>query len=331
VDLARRSGQITTVYAEVVYRGDAFEQEMGLEPTIRHKRKAEPITKQVGDRLLFTGENVTHAYAVAKFANGDHQFVVLDRKTLDSIRSQSKASTSGPWMTHPEEMDKKSALRRLCKLLPMSSDVRAVLDSEDGQTVQILDTTSQLVGVADSSEPTAPPEPLPDCPLHEYPWTQGDQGGLYHSTGQGHPSCTASKMLTAVAADKKGMEKADLDTYLKATFALTASKLTAEQVTAAYNALAGIVGTDGAPVEDAAEQPTDAFGTDEPETVDTLRQAMAMTWPLLTERIKELYDDKVFTELDGLQVEDLLVRMRAWLAHPDADWKTGEIAYQQAI
>lgn len=115
VDLARRSGQVSTVQAHVVRQGDDFYYSFGLEPRLHHEPTS-PIESKV-----------THAYAVVKLRDGNTQFDVMARDQIDAIRRRSRAGTEGPWVTDFDEMAKKTVLRRLAKLLPMSAEAhRAV-------------------------------------------------------------------------------------------------------------------------------------------------------------------------------------------------------------
>jgi recombination protein RecT len=111
IELSRRSGQISTVYAHAVHANDEFRYTLGLDPTLIHK----PTSGEPGDLIA--------VYAVCHLRDGGKQFEVLQRREIDAIRSQSKASSSGPWVTHYDEMAKKTALRRLCKLLPTSPEL----------------------------------------------------------------------------------------------------------------------------------------------------------------------------------------------------------------
>lgn len=119
VDLARRSGQISTLYAEVVREGDEFEYELGLNPRLVHK----PIGKG----------NLTHTYAVCKLKDGAVQFVVLNADEIAKVKKSSKAgaSASSPWQTWTEEMWKKTALKRLLKLLPKSTEMALAIEKDD--------------------------------------------------------------------------------------------------------------------------------------------------------------------------------------------------------
>jgi recombination protein RecT len=110
--LARRSGEISTIYAEVVHAKDVFEYELGLNAKLKH------VPTDDEDEGAFTG-----VYAVAKLKDGGIQFVVLKKGAIERIRKRSKASNNGPWVTDYEEMAKKTALRRLCKHLPCSVEL----------------------------------------------------------------------------------------------------------------------------------------------------------------------------------------------------------------
>lgn len=116
IDLARRSGQIISLSAYCAYEKDEFEYRLGLEPDIRH------IPSPLADRGA-----VIYVYAVAKLKGGGVQFEVMSRADIEAVRKQSKAKDFGPWVTHWDEMAKKTVIRRLFKYLPVSIEaVRAV-------------------------------------------------------------------------------------------------------------------------------------------------------------------------------------------------------------
>lgn len=116
IDLARRSGQIVSLNAYCVREKDDFTYELGLHPDIKHRptSAAEPGP-------------VTYVYAVAVLKGGGVQFEVMSRAEIEAIRSKSKAGDKGPWVTHWDEMARKTVVRRLFKYLPVSIEaVRAV-------------------------------------------------------------------------------------------------------------------------------------------------------------------------------------------------------------
>ena len=145
VELTRRSGQISTINAYCVYAEDTFDFSYGLDPKLVHV----PSDKDDPGQIIA-------AYAVAKLRDGGVQFEVMWRKQIDKIRSGSKAANDGPWVTHYDEMAKKTVLRRLCKLLPVSVELqRAVaLDEHAEAGVPQHLNTSVDFGTINLPEPT---------------------------------------------------------------------------------------------------------------------------------------------------------------------------------
>lgn len=130
IELARRSGQVTAVNAEVVYAGDQFSYELGLYRDLKHHRDDD------GDEDPTT---ITHAYAVAQIG-GDRMFEVVTRRQIERTRDASQGSGSqfSPWRTHFAEMARKTALRRLCKLLPQTAEL-ARADASDDRPLALHD------------------------------------------------------------------------------------------------------------------------------------------------------------------------------------------------
>jgi recombination protein RecT len=117
IDLARRSGHITSLSANIHYSDDElWEYEEGTESKLRHRPG--PLA---GKKL--------HAYAIAKFKDGGHAYVVLPWAHVMKIRDGSqgwqqavraKKTEESPWKKHEDEMAKKTAIRALAKYLPLS-------------------------------------------------------------------------------------------------------------------------------------------------------------------------------------------------------------------
>lgn len=137
IELARRSGQISTIYARVVHANDTYAMSQGLHPKLEHT----PTDGEPGAMIA--------AYAVATLRDGGAQFEWLWKREVDAVRAQSRAGNSGPWVTHYDEMAKKTALRRLCKLLPTSPELaRAVALDEQAEAAvpQGLDILADSTG-----------------------------------------------------------------------------------------------------------------------------------------------------------------------------------------
>lgn len=122
MELAYRSGKVSLIFADIVCSNDQFEYELGLYPKLRH-------VPALGDR-----GRMLAVYAVAKMTNGDPQFVVMSMSEIEEVRKASRAGASSPWNQWYSEMSKKTAIRRLCKYLPLSADVqRAISIDEAGE------------------------------------------------------------------------------------------------------------------------------------------------------------------------------------------------------
>lgn len=131
VKLARQSGEIATIDAHEVRVGDAFEYHYGMNPRIKHIPDEPPIVADDNgikgpDRNWRPGA-ITHFYAVATMKDGTVQFCVMRTWEVDEIRDGSQGYQSAikyngdnPWISDYPEMGKKTAIRRLCKLLPSS-------------------------------------------------------------------------------------------------------------------------------------------------------------------------------------------------------------------
>lgn len=138
IDLARRSGQIVSISAHCVHEADEFHYEFGLHEDCRH------VPAAMADR-----GPVTHVYAVARLVGGGFQFDVMSRAEIEAVRSQSKAGKNGPWVTHWEEMAKKTVIRRLFKLLPVSIEAqRAVEVDEKSDRGEAVSASDVIDGIA---------------------------------------------------------------------------------------------------------------------------------------------------------------------------------------
>lgn len=121
IDLARRSGQIKMIYAQVVRENDEFDYAFGLEPKLEHK--------PAGDDSV-----TTHAYAVAHYKDGGYNFVVLTKKQIEKLRMASpmqEATPSGPWKEWYDKMAMAKAIKQLAPYMPLSEEAEeAVLTDE---------------------------------------------------------------------------------------------------------------------------------------------------------------------------------------------------------
>lgn len=128
IELARRSGQILSINAYSVHDGDDFYFEYGLNPTITHRPRYD-----IRDSYAAEQDSLVFVYAVAELKGGGKQFVVMHKSEIEKIRESSASGKSGysPWAKHYEEMAKKTAIRRLFKLLPISLETAEAASFSD--------------------------------------------------------------------------------------------------------------------------------------------------------------------------------------------------------
>lgn len=108
IALARRSGEVKSLSAHVVFENDVFEFAYGTEEKLKH------VPNFKNDR----GKKIV-AYAIAHFKDGGYAFDVMTEEEIAKTRKSSKAK-SGPWFDWEEEMWRKTVTKRLAKYLPLS-------------------------------------------------------------------------------------------------------------------------------------------------------------------------------------------------------------------
>jgi len=127
IDLAVNSGEVTKVFANIVYAADEFEYEYGVNERLFHK------PSEAEDR----GE-ITHVYALAWFKRGGPPyFEVMLRREVDAIRDRSQGWQAykaakikeNPWHTDYPQMARKTGIRRISNYLPL--DVQKAIALSD--------------------------------------------------------------------------------------------------------------------------------------------------------------------------------------------------------
>lgn len=117
----RNSGQLAMITARVVYGGDKYRAWIDDD----------------GEHVLYEASEtpdrnvVRCVFAMAKTKDGELLVEPLTPADIDKIRSISRAKDKGPWVDWWDEMAKKSAIRRLSKRMPMSSDLDDLIRRDD--------------------------------------------------------------------------------------------------------------------------------------------------------------------------------------------------------
>jgi len=170
VELVNRAGKAVILSTEVVYENDSFKYELGLSPVLKHS----PTEGERG--------SVRGVYCVAKnIVAFEKVFVYLTKEDIDKVRKASKAGNSeySPWNNWYEEMAKKTAIKRICKLLPLAVELQKGISSDettkdagDEDMYTSKDKTNwrenaEEAQVSDEQPPTEEPPPSEEPPTEE--------------------------------------------------------------------------------------------------------------------------------------------------------------------
>jgi recombination protein RecT len=115
---ARQSGEIAVITARAVYENDTFDywidengEHLNFRPNFGDNRGAMKLV-----------------FAMAKLKSGDLIVEPMTMGDIEKVKSASKTSATGPWKDWFERMALKSALHRMAKRLPNSSEIMEMLD-----------------------------------------------------------------------------------------------------------------------------------------------------------------------------------------------------------
>lgn len=148
LDLAYRSGDVSTVQAHTVCENDRFEYALGLDPKLEHV----PARTNRGNPIYY--------YAVIRMKDGGFCFSVMSKEEIEAHAnkySQAYSSSYSPWKTNFDEMAKKTVLKKALKYAPMKTDfVRGMtqdmtVKTEISDDMYTVADTSDLVEVSDES------------------------------------------------------------------------------------------------------------------------------------------------------------------------------------
>lgn len=168
----RQSGDLATITAHVVYESDTFDYWIDDEGEhLKHR------PEMLGD------PGATKAvYAMARTTDGSVYIEVLRMSDIDRIRKASRSGGSGPWADWWDQMAKKSAIRRLAKRLPMSTDLERVVQRDDQfypyqDAPPMRDVSPSHPSAADAIEALeshSEPELVPDDGAENHPTPEQD-------------------------------------------------------------------------------------------------------------------------------------------------------------
>jgi recombination protein RecT len=177
-ELVRRSGEVSSLKAGIVYPKDVFHYQFGTGQYLRHK----PSFDRGEDEPIAV-------YSYVKLKDGEEDFDVMGINEVCKVRvrsqgyqdSRSQKRDDNPWMLYFDEMAKKTVFRRHSKWLPFSPQLREKIEKDDEPLTEQerfaaarpIATAKIEFGPADI-EPIAPePEASPEDQMRPTQTTEG--------------------------------------------------------------------------------------------------------------------------------------------------------------
>jgi phage RecT family recombinase len=150
----KTSGSVASLTANVVYFGERFDVLLGDDDRIVHRREMAKVQR---------GYEVA-VYAIATLKDGSKEREVMTWDQVDAVRRSSAMPNSGPWTQWPDEMARKTVVRRLAKRLPVIDPADEALH----RTVERVDSLYDF-GKAPPDGPTIEADPSPPPSNDEAP------------------------------------------------------------------------------------------------------------------------------------------------------------------
>lgn len=121
-ELVRKSGDVSYIHADAVYKGDDWSFSYGSDAHLRHKPNLE-VARTVDKRMAY--------YSFVKLRDGSEDFIVFSPSQVEAIRKRSKSPDNGPWVSDYDEMGKKTVFRNHSKWLPLKPEVKDAIEHDD--------------------------------------------------------------------------------------------------------------------------------------------------------------------------------------------------------
>lgn len=168
IELAKRSGEVAKWQAMDVCENDVFQWKDGA---VRH---------EIDWRNDRGKPQCYYSHVVTK--DGEHDFEVMTIAEINAIRERSKAKNSGPWVTDPGEMSKKTVIRRHAKRMTLSPEFREAYEKDFDRFEEIRQVRGREI------DPEQNPFRLSDSPPNGAqgdPATEANVEGVSHETKAG--------------------------------------------------------------------------------------------------------------------------------------------------
>lgn len=160
MDLAMATGAILWGQAAIVRKNDEFAL-TGLDQKPHHKYNPFASIEQRGE--------IVGAYVVIKTAHGDYLTHAMSIEAINAIRDRSSAwkawiekKKKCPWVTDPEEMDKKTVVKQAYKYWPKNARLETAIHHMNTDGGEGLDFEPRPQSAADFASRGQPAESSPE-------------------------------------------------------------------------------------------------------------------------------------------------------------------------
>ena len=139
--LARRSGQIKSIRAEIVYEGDKFNRQYTIDGVAFTHIPCQP--SQRGEKIA--------VYMVSQFLNGGNHFEFMFAEEVLEVKKLSKAAhkEDSIWKIHEEAMWKKTVIKRAAKYLPLTVEAQRASRIDELQDAGVEVPQEELIETID--------------------------------------------------------------------------------------------------------------------------------------------------------------------------------------
>jgi len=143
IAVAKRTGLVKDIRARIIYEGEPYELDTNDDGEVEvkgHKAILESFDKKI-----------VGAYAWAELPNGKRQYTIMTWKEIQVNWSKSKNSSGSVQKEFPQEMAKRTVIRRLVKMLfntapTLSSEASTIIASYNRTTEEEYDNAKPTYG-----------------------------------------------------------------------------------------------------------------------------------------------------------------------------------------
>lgn len=145
IDLVCRSGNVLSIVAQEVRKGDYFHYEFGRNETLKHVPAPEHERGEI-----------EYFYSYAQLKNGGFAFQVMHISEVEKIRNEHSISykydkNNSIWGKHFVAMGMKTVIKKLIKYLPISTEVQHAIANDDSVRKDITSEAIFLDNEEDSN------------------------------------------------------------------------------------------------------------------------------------------------------------------------------------